>query len=84
MVLDLLTAVVIGIVVLIAIVVIIKFGGVLLRILINAIFGWILLFIVNLIPSVHIPINIITVLIAGFGGVFGVIFLLILQLLGFF
>ncbi|MGZ7109113.1 MAG: pro-sigmaK processing inhibitor BofA family protein [Methanobacterium sp.] len=84
MALDLLTAAVIAIIVLIAIIVIIKFGGVLLRILINAILGWILLVIVNLIPSVHIPINIITVLIAGFGGVFGVIFLLILQLLGFF
>ncbi|MGZ7043929.1 MAG: pro-sigmaK processing inhibitor BofA family protein [Methanobacterium sp.] len=84
MALDLLTTAVIAIIVLIAIIVIIKFGGVLLRILINAILGWILLVIVNLIPSVHIPINIITVLIAGFGGVFGVIFLLILQLLGFF
>ncbi|MGZ7048214.1 MAG: pro-sigmaK processing inhibitor BofA family protein [Methanobacterium sp.] len=84
MALDLLTTAVIAIIVLIAIIVIIKFGGVLLRILINAILGWILLVIVNLIPSVHIPINIITVLIAGFGGVFGVIFLLILQLLGVF
>ncbi len=81
---DFVITALIAIFVLIAIVIIIKFGRVLLKILINAVLGWILLAILNLIPSIHIPINIITVLIAGFGGVFGVIFLLILQLFGIY
>ena len=59
-----------------------KVGGVLLRILLNMILGFIFLFIVDLIPSVDIPINILTVLVAGFGGIFGVIFLLILSFIG--
>jgi inhibitor of the pro-sigma K processing machinery len=48
------------------------------------IFGLVLLFIVDLVPFVHIPINILTVLVAGFGGFIGVIILIILGLLGFY
>jgi inhibitor of the pro-sigma K processing machinery len=84
MVLDLITAAVIVIIALIGIVVLIKIGGLLLRILIHVILGWIFLVIVNLLPFIDIPINIITVLIAGIGGVFGVILLIIAQLLGLF
>jgi len=54
------------------------------KIILHMILGWILLFFVNLIPFVNIPINILTILIAGFGGVIGVILLLILQLIGLF
>lgn len=84
MVLDLITAAVIVIIALIGIVVLVKIGGLLLRILIHVIFGWIFLVIVNLLPFIDIPINIITVLIAGIGGVFGVILLIIAQALGLF
>jgi inhibitor of the pro-sigma K processing machinery len=84
MVLDLITAAVIVIIALIGILVLIKIGGLLLRILIHVILGWIFLVIVNLLPFIDIPINIITVLIAGIGGVFGVILLIIAQLLGLF
>ena len=45
-------------------------------------FGLILLFLVDLIPFVHIPINLLTVLVAGFGGFIGVVFLIILSLIG--
>ena len=70
--------------IIIGVVILVKIGGLLLRILLHAILGWILLFLVNLFPYVNIPINILTILVAGFGGVFGVIVLLIAQALGFF
>jgi inhibitor of the pro-sigma K processing machinery len=70
--------------IIVGVVVLVKIGGLLLRILLHVILGWILLFLVNLFPYVNIPINILTVLVAGFGGVFGVILLLIAQVLGFF
>ena len=47
-------------------------------------FGLILLFIVDLIPFVHVPINVLTVLVAGFGGFIGVVLLIILGALGFY
>jgi inhibitor of the pro-sigma K processing machinery len=84
MALDLITAAVIVIIALIGIIVIIKLGGLLLKILVHVILGWIFLVIVNLLPFINIPINILTVLIAGFGGVFGVILLIIAQALGLF
>jgi inhibitor of the pro-sigma K processing machinery len=68
--------------IIIGVVILVKVGGLLLRILLHAILGWILLFVANLFPYVDIPINILTILIAGFGGVFGVILLLIAQFLG--
>ena len=70
--------------IIIGVLILVKIGGLLLRILLHAILGWILLFLVNLFPYVNIPINILTILVAGFGGVFGVIVLLIAQALGFF
>lgn len=82
MVLDLIGLAVIVIIAIIGIFILIKIGGLLLKLLIHAIFGWIILVLVNLIPTIHIPINILTILVAGIGGVFGVILLLILQFLG--
>ena len=69
--------------IIIGVVILVKLGGVILRVLLHVILGWILLFLVNLFPYVNIPINILTVLVAGFGGVFGVIIMLIAQFLGF-
>ncbi len=82
MVLDLISLAVIVIIAIIGIFILIKIGGLLLKLLVHAIFGWIILVLVNLVPTVNIPINILTVLVAGIGGVFGVILLLILQFLG--
>ncbi len=81
---DLITIAIIVILAIIGIFVLVKFGGLILRIILHVILGWIFLVLVNLLPFIHIPINIWTVLIAGLGGVFGVILLIIAQLLGFF
>ncbi|MGF7117034.1 pro-sigmaK processing inhibitor BofA family protein [Methanobacterium oryzae] len=83
MALDLIGIAILIIFLIIGIVILVKIGGLLLRILLHAIFGWILLFLVNLFPYVNIPINILTILVTGFGGVFGVVALLIAQFLGF-
>ncbi len=69
--------------IIIGVVILVKLSGVIIRVLLHVILGWILLFLVNLFPYVNIPINILTVLVAGFGGVFGVIIMLIAQILGF-
>lgn len=82
MALDIISLAVIVIIAAIGILILLKIGGLLLKIIVHAIFGWIILVLVNLIPTVNIPINILTVLVAGIGGVFGVIFLLILQFFG--
>ncbi|MGB9936611.1 MAG: pro-sigmaK processing inhibitor BofA family protein [Methanobacterium sp.] len=82
MVLDIISLAVIVIIAIIGILILVKIGGFLLKLLVHAIFGWIILVLVNLIPTVNIPINILTVLVAGIGGVFGVILLLIAQFFG--
>ena len=80
--------IVLGIIILIvafaALGILFKIAGVLLRILFHVLIGWIALFLVNLLPFVHIPINILTVLVAGFGGIWGVLLLILAQILGFF
>ncbi|MCZ3366105.1 MULTISPECIES: pro-sigmaK processing inhibitor BofA family protein [Methanobacterium] len=80
--------IVLGIIILIvafaALGILFKIAGLLLKILVHVILGWIALFLVNILPFVHIPINILTVLIAGFGGIWGVLLLILAQILGFF
>jgi SigmaK-factor processing regulatory protein BofA. len=80
--------IVLGIIILIvafaALGILFKIAGVLLKILVHVILGWIALFLVNLLPFVHIPINILTVIVAGFGGIWGVLLLILAQILGFF
>ena len=80
--------IVLGIIILIvafaALVILFKIAGLLLKILVHVLLGWIALFLVNLLPFVHIPINILTVLVAGFGGIWGVLLLILAQILGFF
>ncbi|MEN4018628.1 MAG: pro-sigmaK processing inhibitor BofA family protein [Methanobacterium sp.] len=82
MVLDIIGLAVIAIIAIIGILILVKIGSLLLKLLIHAIFGWILLVFVNFIPYINVPINLLTILVAGFGGVFGVILLLIAQALG--
>ena len=80
--------IVLGIIILIvafaALGILFKIAGLLLKILFHVILGWIALFLVNILPFVHIPINILTVLVAGFGGIWGVLLLILAQILGFF
>ncbi|MGZ4857146.1 MAG: pro-sigmaK processing inhibitor BofA family protein [Methanobacteriaceae archaeon] len=48
------------------------------------ILGVILLFLFNLFPFFKIPINILTILVAGFGGVIGFGLLIVAKALGFY
>ena len=59
-----------------------KLGKVALSILVHAM-GWILPLIWN-IPFFKIPINILSVLVAGFGGIIGVGVLILAKALGFY
>lgn len=54
-------------------------GSTFLKIIAHFLAGWILLTVVNIIPGVHIPINIITLAISGFGGVAGTVLLALLY-----
>lgn len=66
----------------VAVKLLLKVGKLSLRIILNMISGFIFLFLVNLLPFIEIPINWITALIAGFGGIIGVSFLILIQILG--
>ncbi len=61
-----------------------KLGKVALSILVHMLAGWILLFIWNILPFFKIPINILSVLVAGFGGIIGVGVLILAKALGFY
>jgi inhibitor of the pro-sigma K processing machinery len=76
--------IILAIIIAIGLIILFKAAGLIIKILLHMIFGLVLLFIVDLVPFVHIPINILTVLVAGFGGFIGVIILIILGLLGFY
>lgn len=56
-------------------------GKTLLKIAAHFIAGWILLSVVNFVLGIHIPINIITLAISGFGGVVGTLLLTIFYLI---
>lgn len=60
---------------------ILNIGSTALKIAAHILAGWILLTVVNFLPGIHIPINIITLLISGFGGVAGTVILVFLQLI---
>lgn len=61
-----------------------KLGKASLTLIFNMILGFIFLFIVNLFPIVKIPINVLTILVAGFGGIIGVGVLVITKSLGLY
>ncbi len=61
-----------------------KLGRTILGIVFNMLMGFIFLYIANLLPFINIPINIITVIVAGFGGILGVGLLVFAQVIGFF
>ncbi len=61
--------------------IIIEYGGVILKILIHLLGGWISLWIVNLLPGINIPVNLLTMAISGFGGILGTLLLIIINIL---
>jgi len=69
---EFITMVIIGIILLIVVIfgatILLKLGKIALSILVHMVLGWILLFIWNILPFFKIPVNILTMLIAGFGG----------------
>jgi inhibitor of the pro-sigma K processing machinery len=81
---TILIGILLAVIIAIGLIILFKAAGIIIKILLHMVFGLILLFLVDLIPFIHIPINVLTVLIAGFGGFIGVIFLIILSFLGIF
>ena len=78
----LLVGILLVILIAVGIIILVEAAGIILKILLHMALGFVLLFIVDLLPFIHVPLNIITVLVAGFGGVFGVVLLIILNALG--
>ena len=58
-----------------------KIGSILIKIIFHLFTGWILLILVNFIPGISIPITLLTIIVSGFGGIFGTILLVILYLI---
>lgn len=85
---EFLTIVIMGIILLVVGVfgvgLLLKLGKVALSILVHMVLGWILLFIWNILPFFKIPINILTMLVAGFGGIIGVGVLILAKGLGLY
>jgi len=75
--------IVIAVLIAIGLIILFKAAGIIIKILLHMLFGVVMLFIVNILPFVDVPINILTVLVAGFGGFIGVILLVFLNLIGF-
>lgn len=81
MIIELMMLIVLCIIGLVAFKFIMEISSTILKIALHIIAGWILLTLVNFVPGVDIPINIITMLISGFGGVFGTILLAIFYII---
>lgn len=64
--------------------ILLKVGKITFSILVHMLLGWILLFIWNFLPFFKIPINLLTVLVAGFGGILGVGILIMTKAFGFY
>jgi len=75
--------IIIAVLIAIGLIILFKAAGIIIKILLHMLFGVVMLFIVNILPFVDVPINILTVLVAGFGGFIGVILLVFLNLIGF-
>ncbi|CEA13431.1 MULTISPECIES: pro-sigmaK processing inhibitor BofA family protein [Methanobacterium] len=85
---EFVTMVIIGIVLLVVgifgVTILLKLGKIALSVLVHMVLGWILLFIWNILPFFKIPINILTMLVAGFGGIIGVGVLVLAKALGLY
>ena len=85
---EFVTMVIIGIVLLVVgifgVTILLKLGKIALSVLVHMVLGWILLFIWNILPFFKIPINILTMLVAGFVGIIGVGVLVLAKALGLY
>jgi SigmaK-factor processing regulatory protein BofA. len=81
---TILIGILLAIIIAVGLIILFKAAGIIIKIILHMVFGLVLLFIVDLIPFVHVPINVLTVLVAGFGGFIGVVLLVILGLFGFY
>jgi len=85
---EIITMVIIGVILLIlgvfGISLLLKLGKIAVSIIAHMILGWVLLIIWNILPFFKIPLNILTVLVAGFGGVVGVGVLILAKALGLY
>ncbi|CDG65899.1 MAG: inhibitor of the pro-sigma processing machinery [Methanobacterium sp.] len=85
---EFITMVIIGIILLIVVIfgatILLKLGKIALSILVHMVLGWIFLFIWNILPFFKIPVNILTMLIAGFGGIIGLGVLILAKALGLY
>ncbi|MBO7719839.1 MAG: pro-sigmaK processing inhibitor BofA family protein [Methanosphaera sp.] len=68
-------------IVLLAFKLILDYGGTILKIAMHLAFGWITLALVNVIPGIDVPINLLTIAVSGFGGVLGTFILVLLSIL---
>ena len=69
------------IVAILALKIIIEYGGTILKIAMHLAFGWFTLAIVNILPGINVPINLITIAISGFGGALGTFLLVLLSII---
>lgn len=61
-----------------------KIGKTVFRVTLNMLLGFLVLFLANLLPFIDIPVNILTILVAAFGGILGVGILTFAQVFEFF
>ena len=80
---TILLGIVLAVLIAIGLIILFKAAGIIIKILLHMLFGVVMLFLVNILPFIDVPINILTVLVAGFGGFIGVILLVLLNLIGF-
>ena len=81
MIIDLILLVILIIIAIAVFKLILSFSGTAIKIIAHFIEGWLLLTMVNLLPGINIPMNIVTMGISGFGGVFGTVILVIFYIL---
>jgi inhibitor of the pro-sigma K processing machinery len=79
---TILLGIILAVLIAVGLIILFKAAGIIIKILLHMIFGVVMLFLVNVLPFIDVPINILTVLVAGFGGFIGVILLVLLNLIG--
>ncbi|MBE6494208.1 MAG: sigmaK-factor processing regulatory BofA [Methanosphaera stadtmanae] len=78
---NIITLIILILIAIVIIKIIKEFGGVFLKIALHLLAGWITLVLVNFVPGIYIPVNLLTMIISGFGGVFGTILLVIMNII---
>ncbi len=78
---EILALVILFLIVILVIKFIFEHGSTILKIIMHLLAGWILLILVDILPGIDVPINLLTIIIAGFGGVLGTFILVLLSIL---